>query len=214
MVGTGRVQIVVDTADHVLTLFAGGRVMGTWPVAVGEGRTPTPLGHWTVVQAEAGPPAFGGGWWQLNIPWGRYGLVGAGGPAGSTGTRGCVRLPGTAARVLGPAITVGTPVDIRGVPFSGFGELPRRIVVGDVGSDVLQVQQRLRALDPALPLPDGVYGDPWPAAVRRFQATHGLPVTGVVDARTALALGVVPVGEDPTLRPRPRGAPVRAPPPR
>ena len=49
---------------------------------------------------------------------------------------------------------------------------------------------------------DGVFGQHTEDAVRRFQASIGLPVTGVVDAATAQALGVfAPPGTTPPPRP-------------
>ncbi len=66
---------------------------------------------------------------------------------------------------------------------------------------VAQVQMWLRALArregaDSLPAVDGIYSENTACAVRRFQAAHGLPVTGVVDFATwtALSAAYAPVG--------------------
>jgi peptidoglycan hydrolase-like protein with peptidoglycan-binding domain len=58
------------------------------------------------------------------------------------------------------------------------------------GSMVIRVQTQLKraGIDPA---PDnGTFGAPTEAAVRQFQTTRRLPVTGIVDQRTWTALGL------------------------
>ncbi len=59
------------------------------------------------------------------------------------------------------------------------------------GDDVLAVQRALvaRGFNPG-PI-DGIYGPRTEAAVRAFQQSAGLPATGVVDAATYRALGII-----------------------
>lgn len=63
---------------------------------------------------------------------------------------------------------------------------------GDRGTDVLAIQQLLRARlapwSPARPPVDAVFGASTETAVRTYQGTIGLPATGIVDARTWTAL--------------------------
>ncbi|MGB2711857.1 MAG: peptidoglycan-binding domain-containing protein, partial [Conexibacter sp.] len=61
------------------------------------------------------------------------------------------------------------------------GELLKR---GSRGQDVAQLQRRLHVSA------DGVFGPQTVAAVRRFQAHHGLVVDGIVGPQTAAALGL------------------------
>ncbi|MBQ6430507.1 MAG: peptidoglycan-binding protein [Oscillospiraceae bacterium] len=52
-----------------------------------------------------------------------------------------------------------------------------------------ELQEMLRTLAPdGAPFEEGVYGTHTQKAVERFQRTHGIPVTGVVDAETWSAL--------------------------
>jgi len=78
---------------------------------------------------------------------------------------------------------------------------------GDEGDLVAQVQRALRVVDvDAIGVVDGVFGPQTDDAVTEFQRRSGLPVTGVVDEATAVALGL---HVDEPLRP---DSPVSAPP--
>ncbi len=211
-----QLQLVIEAPSRRIYLFADGKEVRSWPVAVGTRSTPTPLGHWRIKAKAVWGGAFGARWMQLSIPWGTYGIHGTNNP-GSIGTfasHGCIRMYNRDVVQLYSLVQVGTPVDIRGEPRVRFGEVLRVIVPTLVGSDVVQVQERLAMLDPGLGAPSGIFQGRWVQAVRAFQQSHGLPVTGSVDYRTALALGVVPVADDPSLRPTPKGQPVPPPPPR
>ncbi len=87
-------------------------------------------------------------------------------------------------------------------------------LAGADGHALLPQQLRshpVRALQAALHVViDGDFGPETEAAVRRFQAEHGLPANGIVDARTWAALGFHEMRE---LRPRPlrRGLKASAP---
>ena len=67
------------------------------------------------------------------------------------------------------------------------------MMVGARGGVVVQLHRRLVVLGVAVPaaeLREDRFGPGTEAAIRRVQADHGLPVTGVVDAVTAQALGL------------------------
>lgn len=61
---------------------------------------------------------------------------------------------------------------------------------GSVGSRVTNLQNILRRLGYYTYTVDGLFGTRTQAAVRAFQTAYSLPVTGVVDAATAQALGL------------------------
>ena len=210
-----HLEIVVEAPARRLYLFADGRLVGSWPVAVGTRRTPTPLGHWRIAAKAVWGGAFGARWMQLSIPWGTYGIHGTNNPA-SIGTRashGCIRMYNRDVVELYRLVPVGTPVTVRGQPTVRFGEVRRVIVPTLLGSDVVALQERLVALGYAAGPVTGVYGGRWVAAVRAFQAARGLPATGVVDAATYEALGLRPLADDPSLRPTAAGEAVAPSPP-
>lgn len=208
--GTAGPQIVIDAHRRRLYLFQDGHMEASWPVAVGTAATPTPIGHWRIMAKAVWGGAFGARWMQLSIPWGTYGIHGTNNPGsiGSRASHGCVRMFNRDVIQLYDLVKVGTPVTIRGTPVIRFGEVRRTIVPTLLGSDVLQVQERLRTLGYDTGPINGYYGGKTVDAVKAFQANRRLPATGIVDAATYAALGLVPVGSDPTLAPTPVGRPV------
>ncbi len=209
-------QLVIDAVRRRLYVFDGTALVRSFPVAVGTRETPTPLGHWRIQAKAVWGGAFGARWLQLSIPWGTYGIHGTNRP-GSIGYRashGCVRMFNRDVIALYNLVVPGTPVDVRGVPTRRFGEVSRTIEPSWLGSDVLAVQRRLRALGYAVGRLNGVYAGATVAAVRAFQQAHDLPATGVVNAATQSALGLRPLSEDPSLRSTPAGQEPAPPPAR
>lgn len=93
-----------------------------------------------------------------------------------------------AARVIrGETITPGSTGD-PGLPAWAALRL------GSRGILVEMVQNALHRFDLWGNSASGVFDTTVANAVKRFQAAHGLPVTGVVDSRTAAALGIHPDG--------------------
>lgn len=66
---------------------------------------------------------------------------------------------------------------------------PSVIAVGDYGAMVTVVQRALRSKGYKI-TPDGSFGRMTRNAVEAFQDARGLPVTGVVDTKTQVALGI------------------------
>ena len=60
---------------------------------------------------------------------------------------------------------------------------------GDRGALVWVLQHRLQELDYLSTKPNSVFGTKTQAAVKKFQAEHGLDASGIVDKKTALELG-------------------------
>ena len=81
---------------------------------------------------------------------------------------------------------VNTAEAVSGIPASWPGY---NIGIGSSGQNVYQIQKQLARIAkayPAIPaiVPDGIYGPKTKAAVEKFQAVFGLPVSGVVDYNT------------------------------
>jgi hypothetical protein len=81
---------------------------------------------------------------------------------------------------------------------------------GALGDEVIWLQEHLTARYPAVSV-TGTFDDATVAAIKDFQTTHGIPVTGTTDASTwqqVLALPVTPV--DWTAAPAAKAATARA----
>ena len=75
----------------------------------------------------------------------------------------------------------------------GWGTLPNRTLLrlGDKGQLIVKLKERLAATDDlTAATPGDVFDQAVLASVKRFQARHGLPETGLVGARTIEALNV------------------------
>ena len=83
----------------------------------------------------------------------------------------------------GSNMYINTAEAVSGIPASWPGY---NIGIGSSGQNVYQIQKQLARIAkayPAIPsiVPDGIYGPKTKAAVEKFQAVFGLPVSGVVD---------------------------------
>lgn len=193
--GQARRLIEVDIVKHKLTLYEGDQVLKTFPVGVGKGSTPSPIGEFKVIQKSAGwGGGFGTRWMGLNVPWGIYGIHGTNKPysVGQSLSHGCIRMSNKDVETLYPLVSIGTPVrmvangKIQPSWFRG-----RELKIKTSGQDVVYLQYRLKEKGVVFDNADGRYGRMTELAVKYYQAWHGLPVTGVGDTATYRSLGLV-----------------------
>ncbi|BAS28500.1 L,D-transpeptidase family protein [Limnochorda pilosa] len=175
----GELSIVIDTNERTLTLFSDGKPYKAYPVAVGTGETPSPVGEWLIVHKDSGwGDGFGTRWLGLNVPWGIYGIHGTNKPwsIGTRASHGCIRMFNRDVEELHRWVPLRTPVRIVGPqPKLRFD---RALQPGATGTDVVQVQLRLKELGFDLGLADGRYGPKTEEAVRALQRFYGLPEDG------------------------------------
>jgi len=121
-------EIVVSLADRKLALIENGRVLKTYPVAVGKPSTPSPEGTFTIQRRVANPsyshdgktippgPAnpVGTRWMALSIK--GYGIHGTNEPKsiGKAASHGCIRMAKADLEELYPLIEVGDTVELVG----------------------------------------------------------------------------------------------------
>jgi lipoprotein-anchoring transpeptidase ErfK/SrfK len=124
---TTSFAVAVDKTRHQLTVFRDGKPAGIYPVGIGTGTTPTPVGHFYL--AELLKPADPAG------PWGPYafglsgfsdvitnfdggnGIIGLHGTnqpdrVGTDVSMGCIRLRNADITALADLLPVGTPISI------------------------------------------------------------------------------------------------------
>jgi len=130
-------QIVLELGRRRISLIDNGKVMGSWPVAIGDPATPTPTGSFRVLNKVVNPQ------YQSTKSGNINGTVGPNGPLGdrwigfhhhgpdqfgihgtprawawavqqgAAVTQGCVRMLGDHVRALFDRVTIGTPVIVR-----------------------------------------------------------------------------------------------------
>lgn len=168
---THEYQISIFLGEHMLYLFDNGKLIKSYPIAVGTQRNPSHIGIWKIISKSDWGEGFGGTWMGLNIPWGKYGIHGTLNPEtiGDHATHGCIRMFSENAKELASIVSIGTVVSISGGPYGAFGEYPRTIMPGDRGSDVLQIQMRLKALGFYKGPLDAIYTDSLKSSIFEFQ---------------------------------------------
>jgi len=105
--------IVVRKSQRLLELYEGPRLLGRYPIAIGKATTPTPEGHYTIVDKRMHPGGvFGSRWLGLSIP--HYGIHGTNNPAsiGQAVSKGCIRMHNRDVEALFDKVNPGTPVTI------------------------------------------------------------------------------------------------------
>jgi hypothetical protein len=181
-------RIVINVAEHRLYLYQGDRLFKSYPVAVGKPNTPSPRGEFAVIQKAVWGDGFGTRWMRFSAPWGIYGIHGTNRPwtVGTVASHGCFRMFNRDVEEVYRYVHIGTPVVIEGP--TPYAAIRRSLAVGALGQDVVELQRLLRLAKVYDGPLDGIYGGAVQAAVERFQAASGLPLTGVADAATVQRL--------------------------
>lgn len=190
---SGDIAIIVDTTKRRLTVLADGKPYKQFNVACGKPSTPSPVGSWKIVRKGVNwGTGFGTRWMGLNVPWGTYGIHGTNKPfsIGSYASHGCIRMHNSSVEQLYPWVSEGTPVYVIGSPFGVPGQGHNRLVRGDRGSDVFEVQRTLKRLGYYEADIDGIFGGGLETAIKKFRKTNGLPSDNCVDSKMYQALGL------------------------
>lgn len=180
---TGTISIVVKVSVRVLELYNDGKIYKRYRIAVGRSETPTPIGDWRVIwKSHRSGDILGTRFIGIDVPWGGYGIHGTNRPwsIGHFISQGCIRLRNKDIEELFEWVPVGTPVRIDG------DELPiqRSLKMETIGADVVQLQRKLRTLGYLEGRADGFFNHDTEVALKRFQHSKGLKVTGIADRKT------------------------------
>jgi hypothetical protein len=185
----GKISIVIKIPARILELHEDGMVYKKYRIAVGKSDTPSPIGEWIVDwKSYRAGDIFGTRFLALNVPWGGYGIHGTNQPwsIGHFASHGCIRMRNRDIEELFEWVPVGTPVRIEGQVF----RIQRTLKVQSMGSDVVQLQVRLRKLGYLEGRADGFFNRDTDEAVKRFQHDKGITPNGIVDRRTLDLLGI------------------------
>lgn len=186
--------IVIDLWKRELYLYEGDSKLKQYPVAPGRERYPSPIGEWTIThKSKDWGGGFGSRWLGLNVPWGIYGIHGTNRPQsiGHDVSHGCFRMFNQHIEELFTLVVPGTPVIVDG-PLPGRDEWAlKKLVRGSKGSDVMLVQNRLRAAGYYNGPIDGIFGYRLEHAIKQWQADMDWEVTAQISSREYVELGLI-----------------------
>lgn len=186
-------SIEVYPRQHRLIVKIQGQTYKSYPVAVGNPLTPTPVGEYLVTyKGKDWGPSFGPRWLGINVPWGYYGIHGTNRPdsIGSHKSHGCIRMRNYDVMELYDLIPLGTKVTIYGHLLGDVDHDPRDLAEGDVGGDVQLIQSRLKSAGYFKGECNGKFNRETAEAITRYQHDQGLIPNGVVSYQIYQTLGL------------------------
>ncbi len=189
-----NLAIFIDINSKILEVInlENNEVIKKYTIASGKPETPTPLGSFKIIGKAKWGKSFGTRWMELNVPWGRYGIHGTDKPhtIGWAASHGCIRMKNRDIEELYKIVKVGTPVTIWGGIFGPFGNGFRVLKPGDRGSDVYEVQKRMKIMGYYPLWIDGIYGEGMKKYVIKFRKDKNLQINHYINYEFYKALGI------------------------
>lgn len=187
-----NLNIFIDITENKLYLLSNKEVIKTYPISSGKYESPSPIGDWKIVGKDTWGKGFGGRWMGFNVPWGKYGIHGTKEPwsIGGAGSHGCIRMFNKDVVELYKIVPVGIRVKIYGGPYGPFGSGFRVIEPGDRGSDIYEVQRRLKEQGYFHGYISGIYGSDMRNAIHRFQKENKMYISDKIGYEFYTKLGI------------------------
>lgn len=184
-------EILVDVEDSKLFLFENSELIKTYKCSGGKWSTPSPIGTWKVIEKAKWGEGFGGSWLGLNVPWGQFGIHGTldRHSVGWASSHGCIRMQNEEVAEIYSIVPIGTKVTIVDGVYGAFGKGFRDLKSGMYGSDVLEIQKRLKELGFFNGNPNGKFGGETESAVRKYCTANGLYSRKIIDVELQKHMG-------------------------
>lgn len=190
-----NVAILIEIDKKLLYLIDldTNEIIKRYIVATGKQNTPTPLGTFKIIEKARWGGGFGSRWMGLNVPWGKYGIHGTNKPGsiGYNASHGCIRMRNKDIEELYSFVKYDTTVTLTMGDNGPFGHGFRVLRPGDRGSDVQEVQNRLKQKGYYNGSIDGVYGDGTKNALINFLKDNGLPLTDSIGSNIYEKLNII-----------------------
>jgi len=173
------ILIDVNTKSLYLIDIDTDAILKEYVVATGKPDTPTPLGTFKIVEKGKWGGGFGSRWLGLDVPWGKFGIHGTNKPQsiGYDASQGCIRMRNKDVEELYSLVDYETRVTIINGSYGPFANGFRTLKPGHRGSDVQEVQKRLKQKGYYEGTIDGIYGDGMKVALIEFFKDHNMPIT-------------------------------------
>ena len=176
-------HILVDVEEPRMYILKDGICMAEYTCSGGKPSTPSPIGTWTIISKDTWGEGFGGRWMGFNVPWGNFGIHGTTEmySVGWNSSHGCIRMNNDEVAEIYKYIPIGTKVTIVDGVYGAFGKGFRNLKSGMYGSDVLEIQKRLKKLGFFTSNPNGKFGAETEKAVHAYCRANNLYIRKTID---------------------------------
>lgn len=129
----------------------------------------------------------------LNVPWGNFGIHGTSdeNSVGWASSHGCIRMRNQEVSELYKYIPIGTKVTIVNGPYGAFGKGFRTLKSGSYGSDVLEIQKKLKQLGFFTSTPNGKFGVETEKAIQKYCKVNNLYERKTIDIELQTHMGFI-----------------------
>lgn len=127
----------------------------------------------------------------LNVPWGDFGIHGTLDPnsVGWASSHGCIRMNNKDVAELYKIIPIGTKVTIVDGVYGVFGKGFRKLKSGMYGSDIMEIQKKLKELGFFNGNPNGKFGSETEKAIQKYCKENGLYIRKTIDIELQKHMG-------------------------
>lgn len=189
-----NIVILIDISEERLYLIDTEKnvILKKYSIASGKLETPSPIGTWKVSHMAKWSGGFGTRWIGLNVPWGKFGIHGTNKPGtiGSDASHGCIRMFNKDIEELYEYVKYGMTVRIYSGPNDPFKNGLITLKPGDRGSDVFEVQRKMKDNGYYPGVLDGIYGDSMKEYVIKFRKDNNLAISHDIDSEFYEKLGI------------------------
>lgn len=186
-----KYKVLVDVEESKMYVFENEICIKIYTVSGGKQSTPSPIGTWKIVSKGKWGEGFGGSWMGLNVPWGRFGIHGTTqeGSIGWASSHGCIRMENSEVAELYKILPYDTEVIIVDGVYGPFGKGFRYLKSGMYGSDVYEIQKRLKELGFFMSNPNGKFGSETEEAIKRYCKANNLSLRKTIDIELQKHMG-------------------------
>ncbi len=188
-------SILVDVEISTLYLLKNNELIKEYSCSGGKWNTPSPIGSWTITEKAKWGEGFGGSWLGLDVPWGKFGIHGTlnSDSVGWASSHGCIRMKNEEVAELYKIVTIGTKVTIIDGVYGNFGKGLRNLKSGMYGSDVMEIQKKLKELGYFTGKVNGKFGEETEKAVQKYCEENGLYSRKIIDIEIQKHMGFEPI---------------------
>lgn len=127
----------------------------------------------------------------FDCPWGQFGIHGTTEiySVGWSSSHGCIRMNNDEVAELYKIVPIGTKVTIVDGVYGNFGKGFRDLKSGMYGSDVMEIQKKLKELGFFNGIPNGKFGSETEEAVKKYCKANNLYVRKTIDINLQKHMG-------------------------